>query len=103
MKELINKAFTLGLGFAATSKEQIEKLVDELVKKGELTRDESSKYVDELMKKGDKVKESFDDSMEDRTKQLFEKLSVATKDDIRKLESRITTLEEAIKQKESES
>lgn len=100
MKDLINKAFTIGLGFAATSKEQVEKLVDELVKKGELTKEESSKYVDELMHKGDEVKESIDDTMEERTKQLFEKLNVATTEDLRKLEARITALEEALKQKE---
>ena len=52
VRSLLNNVYSLGLGAAVTSKEQIEKAVDELVKKGEIRRSESSNLVDELVEKG---------------------------------------------------
>lgn len=93
MKELISKGFSLGLGLAAASKEQVEKLVDELVKKGEMTKSESSAFVNELLEKGDKLRAEIDEMIELRTKQLLKSLHVATKEEMEELRARIVQLE----------
>ncbi|MDQ0177403.1 phasin family protein [Bacillus chungangensis] len=96
MKDLISKGFSLGLGLAAASKEQVEKLVDELVKKGELTKSESNAFVNELLEKGDKLRTEIDEMIELRTKQLLRSLHVATEEEIEELRARIVQLEEQV-------
>ncbi len=60
MKELVQKAFYLGIGLAAyvaenanvnlrELKSQAQKLADEMVARGEMTAEEALRYVDELV------------------------------------------------------
>ena len=44
---ILKKGLAFGLGLAIASKEQAEKLIDELVKKGELSLDESKEVIDQ--------------------------------------------------------
>lgn len=59
--DIVQKAFYLGIGLAATAGEkaggtlgqlrvQAQKLADELVSKGEMTAEEARKFVDEMLK-----------------------------------------------------
>lgn len=57
MRDVLNKAVSLGIGLAVASKEQVEKIVDELVKKGEMSRPESLAFVDEWLKKGEESRQ----------------------------------------------
>jgi polyhydroxyalkanoate synthesis regulator phasin len=93
IRDLINKTFSLGIGAAVTSKEQIEKLVDELVKKGEVTQAESRNMVDELMKKGDEARAELEQQINLKVKQRLAEMDLATKEDIERLENRIALLE----------
>ena len=93
IRDIINKTFSLGIGAAVTSKEQIEKLVDELVKKGEVSQAESKSMVDEMMKKGDEARAEFEQQINVKVKQRLAELDLATKEDIERLENRIALLE----------
>ncbi|WP_440898025.1 phasin family protein [Amphibacillus sp. Q70] len=85
MKETFKKGVALGLGLAATGVEQAEKVIDELVKKGEMTREESKAFFNEYYKKG-----------KDKQKEMLTDLNFATQDDIKRLEARIDALAEQI-------
>lgn len=91
MKDLINKAVSLGLGLAVTGKEQAEKLVDELVKRGEMSREESFAFVDDLLKKGDEAQRKLTGLVQERV-QAFGERRWATKEDIERLEQRLDAL-----------
>jgi polyhydroxyalkanoate synthesis regulator phasin len=93
MKDLFNKAVSLGLGLAVTSKEQIEKVVDELVKKGEMSRAESPAFVDELLKKGEEAKQKVEAMVQERVQAAISELKLATQEDIARLERRLEALE----------
>jgi polyhydroxyalkanoate synthesis regulator phasin len=93
MKNVLRKGFALGLGLAIVGKEQIEKFVDELVKKGELSQHESREFAHELMKKGEEAQQKLDERIQLKLKQLLSELNIATKDDIKRLEQRIEQLE----------
>lgn len=66
MKDFLNRTLSLGFGVAAVSKEQIEKVVDELVKKGEVTRQESSQMIDEWVQKGEEARQKFENVVRER-------------------------------------
>ena len=93
MKDLISKGLALGLGLAVVSKEQIEKLVDELVKKGEVSTAESKELVRELFEKGEAEKKEMNARIHEQVEKLLKDLNIPTKADLERLEQRIQALE----------
>ncbi|MMZ59086.1 Poly(hydroxyalcanoate) granule associated protein (phasin) [compost metagenome] len=100
MTNMIKKGLALGLGLVVTTKEQAEKMVDELVKKGELSREESKEFVEEVFQKGKETQKELDQMINQKMKELLGELNLATKEDIQRLEQRIVQLEN--QQNESE-
>nr|WP_245934745.1 polyhydroxyalkanoate synthesis regulator [Anoxybacillus vitaminiphilus] len=93
MMDFIKKGLALGLGLAVTSKEQAEKMVHELVKKGELSLEESIDIMDQWIRQKKERKVELQRIVREEFKQMMAKLDLATKDDIKKLEQRIQQLE----------
>ncbi|MED4732203.1 phasin family protein [Aneurinibacillus migulanus] len=100
MTNMIKKGLALGLGLVVTTKEQAEKMVDELVKKGDLSREESKEFVEEVFQKGKETQKELDQMINQKMKELLGELNLATKEDIQRLEQRIVQLEN--QQNESE-
>jgi polyhydroxyalkanoate synthesis regulator phasin len=96
MKDLFNRAVSLGFGVAAQSKEQIEKAVDELVKKGEITRSESSDLINELLTKGQEAKRNVESIVNERVQKLTGSHLYATKEQVEALLKRIEQLEQKV-------
>jgi len=90
---MLNKGLTLGLGLAAISKEQAQKVVDELVKKGELSRDESVELVEKLLQRGIETQQELDHLITKKARELVSKWDLATKEDIQRLEKRIDQID----------
>lgn len=84
-----------GLGLAVTGKEQVEKFVDELVKKGELSLEEAKDIMDQWIQQKEERKTELQRMVREQLKQMIDKLDLATKEDIRKLEQRIENLEKS--------
>ncbi|EHL79244.1 polyhydroxyalkanoate synthesis regulator [Bacillus sp. FSL W8-1127] len=91
--DLIKKGLAFGLGLAVTSKEQAEKFVNDLVKKGELSLEESKDMVNQLVQRGEEEKKGLQRIVREQIKQILNELDLATKEDIQKLEQRIQKLE----------
>lgn len=64
MESLAKKFLFAGIGFAALTKEKAEKLVDDLVKRGELSEDEGAKFVKDLVNKIEKRSGELKDQVE---------------------------------------
>lgn len=97
MKDLIRKGLSLGLGLAVVSREQIEKFVDEMVKKGEVTSSESKDLIRELLEKGEAEKREMNTRIHDQLAKLLQELNIPTKADLEQLEKRISDLENSVK------
>jgi polyhydroxyalkanoate synthesis regulator phasin len=95
VKDLINKALALGLGLAVVSKEQIEKVVDELVKKGELSVNDSKDLMKELLQKGEEHQKDINTKLREQVQKILNELNIPSKADIDRLEKRIAQLENA--------
>ncbi|WP_274365292.1 phasin family protein [Paenibacillus thermotolerans] len=93
MKDTITKAVSLGLGIVMAGKEQVEKTVEELVKKGEVSRTESKAFAEELIKKGDETRKQIEDIAGERVQAVLSGLHFATKEDIERLERRLEASE----------
>ena len=97
MFELIKKTMLTGVGLAAMTKDKVEELAKELTEKGEMSEKEGKELVDELVKKSEKARKDLEKRVEDTVHKVLEKMDVATKKDIAKLEKKIKSL----KQKET--
>jgi len=89
MNELIKKALSLGVGITITSKEKVEKVVEELVKKGEIAPSESKELLSRLIQRGEDEQTELKRIVREQLQHLLVELNIATKDDIIRLENQI--------------
>ncbi|MFD9626324.1 phasin family protein [Peribacillus muralis] len=92
--DLLKNVFSLGLGAAAATKEQIEKAVDSLVKKGDISKEDSKVLVKQWVEKGEQAQKQLDESVKLKVTQALNNLNLATKEEVRELERRIAILEQ---------
>lgn len=93
IKNLLNQFISLGVGAAVFSKEQIERSVEDLVRKGEISIGDSRELVERLIEKGSKMREEMDSIIASKVSQTLDQLHLVSKDELRKLERRIEELE----------
>ncbi|USK76038.1 phasin family protein [Peribacillus frigoritolerans] len=91
--DLLKNVFSLGLGAAASTKEQIEKTVDSLVKKGDISIEDSKVLIKQWVEKGEQAQKQLDDSVKAKVNQTLNGLNLATKEEVEELERRIVILE----------
>lgn len=91
--DLLKNVFSLGLGAAAATKEQIEKTVDSLVKKGDISKEDSKVLIKQWVEKGELAQKQLDDSVKAKVNQALNGLNLATKEEVEELERRIVILE----------
>ncbi|AFV02366.1 hypothetical protein DHBDCA_p1337 [Dehalobacter sp. DCA] len=70
MKSLIQKGIYIGLGLAMMSKEQVEKIVEELVEKGEVPVSESKNLVSDIINKGEKQQQVLETKLREKIKEM---------------------------------
>ena len=89
----LEKTLLLALGAAALTRERVQDVVDEVVRRGELTRREGKELVDELMEKaseeGSGLRQRFDASLQD----LFRQWGLATHGEWEELNLKVAQLE----------
>ena len=94
MFELIKKTMLTGVGLAAMTRDKVEELAKELTEKGEMTEKEGKELVNELVKKSEKARKDLEKRVEDTVHKVLEKMDVATKKDLAKLEKKIKSLKQ---------
>ncbi|MDW7679140.1 MAG: phasin family protein [bacterium] len=92
MFDLFKKTVLMGLGAITITKEKAEQIVDELVKKGELAKDDRSKAIQDLLKKAEEQEKILVDKVSAEVNKAIEKLGLPTKKDLERLEKKIDEL-----------
>ncbi|MBE3592972.1 hypothetical protein [Thermoanaerobacter sp. A7A] len=82
MTSLLEKSINFGLGLFALSREKIEKIVEELVDRGEVAREDAQKMVKDLVKKGEEQKEELRKMIKDAVAETLDYMNIAKKEDI---------------------
>jgi polyhydroxyalkanoate synthesis regulator phasin len=93
MSDLLKKAISLGVGLTIVSKEKVEKVVEELVKRGELAPSESRALVDRLIERGEEERGMFKSAVQEQVQRVLKEMNVPVQNDIAELEGRIAVLE----------
>ncbi|MBN1293988.1 MAG: hypothetical protein JXB48_19280 [Candidatus Latescibacteria bacterium] len=93
MVEQINKAIYLAFGIGLTAKEKIEKAGQDLAKEWGLSKEAGKKMLAELRKRHEDIQKTIAERISDAVSEAINKLNVATKDEMKRLNERLTALE----------
>ena len=90
--DLLEKAVELGLGALVITKENVEKVTNDLVKKGKLKKYEGNSLIQEMLKKGKVQEKKIETDVTRIVSKTLSKLDIAGKADIRRLEKKLQEL-----------
>ncbi|MCA8943085.1 MAG: polyhydroxyalkanoate synthesis regulator [Planctomycetes bacterium] len=93
MSDLFQRIVDLTLGVVGVSKDKAEAIVEELVKRGEMTRDAGDRAVDHLVERGQEARGELSAMIEAQFEKLVERMQLATKAELEALRARVAELE----------
>lgn len=92
ISEIFRKMALFGIGAIAISQEKLDEFVQEMVKKGELNREEGKKFVIDVLSEKDRQLKEVEEKINKKVKDVVESSGVASKKDIEDLSKRTENL-----------
>ncbi len=96
MSEMIRKMGLFSVGVISLTQEKAEEFTQEMIKKGEMSREEGKKFVREILSEKEKQVKDLEDKINDKVENVMKKSGVVMKSDISSLEKKIEELEKTI-------
>lgn len=93
MFENLKETLEKGIDYAFMTSEKIAKAAKELAKENNLTKEEAKKLIDFLQKKSEETRQNLEKTLQDLLKASLKKMEIPTREEIQKLENRISKLE----------
>ncbi|MGI6435781.1 MAG: phasin family protein [Syntrophomonadaceae bacterium] len=93
---MMRKFLYFGLGALSLTRDKAEKIMNEMVDKGEINKDEAKQFVDDAIKRGTEEKEELRKMIKQEYEEIKSQLSFVSKKDLEALEARIKALEDRI-------
>lgn len=95
ISEIFRKMALFGIGAIAISQEKIEEFTQEMVKKGEMNREEGKKFVLEVLSEKDRQRKEIEEKINKKVKEVIEGSGISMKKDIDDLSKRMEKIEAA--------
>jgi polyhydroxyalkanoate synthesis regulator phasin len=96
MSEMIRKMGLFSVGVISLTQEKAEEFTQEMIKKGEMSREEGKKFVRDVLSEKEKQVKDLEDKINDKVENVMKKSGVVMKSDISALEKKIEELEKTI-------
>ncbi|MFD1020019.1 phasin family protein [Thalassobacillus hwangdonensis] len=93
MSDLLKRGFYLGLGAALSGKERLEKVLDELVQKGDVSPSQAREMFQEFVAKGEQKDKEWTEQGKAKMQARIKDLGFVTKEEYELLEARVKRLE----------
>ena len=92
MLDLVKKMVFASIGLALKTKEEVEELAKDFVKRAELSENEGKKFINDFMKRYDESKEKLEEKVEKTVKEVLTRSSLATKEELDDIKKEIKKL-----------
>ncbi len=102
MKDLLQKAWHFGLGVFDFTREKVEALVEEMVRRGEISQQESPEAVKEILGRAQEVQAAVVEKIKDLVNKALAEARPAKAADLEALEQRVAALEEEVRKLKGE-
>ncbi len=96
MSEMIRKMGLFSVGVISLTQEKAEEFTQEMIKKGEMNREEGKKFVRDVLSEKEKQVKDLEDKINEKVESVMKKSGVVMKSDISALEKKIEKLEKTI-------
>ncbi len=95
MLDYIRRMTLAGAGLALMTTEKIQEIVDDLVKKGEMTEKEARETVNEFMEKSKQARRDMEGKMEQWVTGFLNRMNIPTRKELDEIKERLARLEKA--------
>jgi polyhydroxyalkanoate synthesis regulator phasin len=92
MFDLVKKSMLAGIGLALKTWDEVEDLVTDIQKKGEMSESEGRKFLDEARKRYDEAQGKLEKRVEETVKTFLKKTNIVTTDELKELKKEIREL-----------
>lgn len=96
MSEMIKKMGLFSIGVISLTQEKIDEFSQEMIKKGDMTREEGKKFVRDVLSEKEKQLKDLENKINEVVKANIEKSGIVMKSDISALEKKIEKLEKTV-------
>ena len=96
MEDLFKKTISFGIGLFDYTKEKVETLVEEMVKRGEVSKQDSSQAVEELWEKAEKEQSAFWNKVKTYINSIVDEMPLVRRSELKALEERLAALEKRL-------
>lgn len=100
LSEIMKKAVNLGFGAMLVTKENANELIEEMVRKGEIQKDETLAQVKETLKKILPSKEEIETRTEELVEKILHKLDIPTRHELHEMQKKLEAILKELEIKE---
>ena len=97
MSDLFEKGIFIGLGLLSVTKEQVEKVVDELIEKGKVSQKEGPKVLKDLLARADEEKKALEARIDSGLAKSLQRLNVPTRKDLEEVNKKLDQILKELK------
>ncbi len=97
MSEMIRKMGLFSVGVISLTQEKVEEFTQEMIKKGEMSREEGKKFVRDILSEREKQVKDLEEKIDEKVDEVIRKSGLVMKSDLDALEEKIEKLEKTIK------
>lgn len=96
MSDIFRKMGLFGIGVISLTQEKLEEFTQEMIKKGEMSKEEGKKFVREALSEREKQITELEEKINEKIKETIKKSGIVLKSDIEDIERKIEKLEKII-------
>ncbi|MGE3163514.1 MAG: phasin family protein [Planctomycetota bacterium] len=96
MIDSVKNLLLAGLGAISYSQEKLKGTIDDLIAKGELTREQGEKVVADWVERGRDEKDQWSERFQDEVRRIVEKVGAVSRQDFDALRARVAELEKKL-------
>jgi polyhydroxyalkanoate synthesis regulator phasin len=100
--DLVKKSLAFGLGAAAFSAEKLKQFADEMVSRGEMSKDEAQRFINEMAARSEEDKRKIQEWVSEQVSKMLRQAGAAEAKRVELLEDRIAALETRLAELASE-
>jgi polyhydroxyalkanoate synthesis regulator phasin len=95
---MLKEMFLAGLGAVSLTKDKLEEIAQELIKRGELTAEDKNNFINNALSSVNKQKQAIKDKAYENFQQLAKEANLVTRDEYNLLLERVAELERKLNQ-----
>ena len=101
MINLLKKGILTGIGIGLMTKDKVKEFAKRAAEEAKMTEEEARKLADELLKQSDEAKQKIEEKIDKQVKKSIDKLGVATREDLERIQKKLDNLQSSLSKKTS--